>query len=168
MLGFITFTEGADQADRLLAETADILQAQGLRLAGAVRSAFDPAHAQGCEMALRILGDDSIIRISQDLGSGALACRLDAGALAMAAGRAEAILRQGADLVIVNKFGKQEGIGRGFRDIIAAALGEGIPVLTLVPREQMPAFQDFAGDLAEPVTPGGALDWCRARIAQAA
>ena len=73
------------------------------------------------------------------------------------------VLAQGADLVIVNKFGKQECYGQGFRHFIAEALARGIPVLLSVPAGQLPDFQDFAGDLAEPVAPAAILDWCRAR-----
>ncbi|WP_347267332.1 DUF2478 domain-containing protein [Paracoccus sp. (in: a-proteobacteria)] len=163
MLGFITIQDGSGAADRFLAETADALQAQGLRLAGAVRSDLDRIGMQDCDMELRVLGDGARIRISQDLGSGAQACRLDPGALASAAGRAEAVLAQGADLVIVNKFGKQEGLGQGFRAVIAAAVAQGVPVLTTVAPEHLPAFRDFAGDMAEPVPAEAALDWCRAQ-----
>lgn len=169
MLGFVTVNDIAGAADRLLADTADALAAQGLRLAGAVQSNLDRGPGQACDMDLRILGDDGpVIRISQNLGNFSEGCRLDSGALEQAVARAEAVLTRGADLVIVNKFGKQECYGRGFRDFIAQALAQDIPVLVSVPQEQLPGFHEFAGDLAEPVTPAGALDWCRARTRRAA
>lgn len=167
MLGFVTFTDGIGAANRMLTETAVALERQGLRLAGAVQQNLDRGTGQDCDMDLRILGDGAVIRISQNLGAGSEACRLDTGALAQAVARAEAVLARGADLVIVNKFGKQECFGRGFRDFIAQALARGVPVLLSVPAEQLPGFRDFAGDLAEPVAPGAALDWCRARIVAA-
>lgn len=169
MLGFVTMNDSAGAADRLLADAAERLAAQGLRLAGAVQSNLDRGPDQACDMDLRILGDDGpVIRISQNLGNCASGCRLDSGALQQAVGRAEAVLAQGADLVIVNKFGKQECYGRGFRDFIAQALAQDIPVLLSVPAEQLPGFHDFAGDLAEPVAAAGLLDWCRARTRRAA
>lgn len=168
MLGFVTIEEGIGTADRLLAETAATLQGQGLRLAGAVQDNLDRGPEQACDMDLRILGDGAVIRISQDLGNCAQGCRLDTGALAQAVARAEAVLASGADLVIVNKFGKQESFGRGFREFIAAALAAEIPVLLSVPTEQLAAFLDFAGALAEPVTAEAALDWCRTRTLKAA
>jgi len=169
MLGFVTITDEAGAADRLLAETAAALEAQGLRLAGAVQQNLDHGPERDCDMDLRILGDEGpVIRISQSLGPCAEGCRLDTGALARAVGRAEAVLARGADVVIVNKFGKQEGYGRGFREFIASALAAGIPVLLAVPSDQLPAFRDFAGDLAEPVMPGEAIGWCRVRAGQAA
>ena len=168
MLGFITVNETAGAADRLLADTASALQAQGWRLAGAVQDNLDRGEEHACDMDLRILGDDGpAIRISQALGTCATGCRLDSGALQEAVGRAEIVLAAGADLVIVNKFGKQECYGRGFRDFIAEALAQDIPVLLSVPPEQLDGFHDFAGDLAEKVAPGAILDWCHARKAAA-
>lgn len=163
MLGFVTIEDSVGGADRLLAATAEALQSQGLRLAGAVQKNIDRG-ARDCDMDLRILGDAGpAIRISQSLGDCSQGCRLDTGALAQAVGRAQAVLAQGADLVIVNKFGKQECFGRGFREFIAQALEGGVPVLLSVPREQLAGFHEFAGDLAQPVAASAALDWCRAQ-----
>ena len=78
------------------------------------------------------------------------------------------MLAKGADLVIVNKFGKQECYGRGFRDFIAEALAQGVPVLLSVPPEQLAGFHEFAGELAEPVAPETVLDWCHAQRQAAA
>ena len=169
MLGFITVNDMAGAANRLLADTATRLQAQGWRLAGAVQDNLDRGPDRDCDMDLRILGDEGpAIRISQSLGIHATACRLDTGALAQAVGRAEAVLAKGADLVIVNKFGKQESYGRGFRDFIAEALARDIPVLLSVPVDQLPGFHEFAGDLAEALRPETVLDWCRAKTRRAA
>lgn len=169
MLGFVTIQNNAGGADRLLADTADTLIAQGLRLAGAVQHNLDRGAGQDCDMDLRILGDPAPpIRISQNLGTCAEGCRLDTGALAQAVARSEAVLAQGADLVIVNKFGKQECYGRGFREFIAQALASGIPVLLSVPAEQLQGFHDFAGELAQPVTADQALAWCMSQTRRAA
>ena len=167
MLGFVTIADiGA--ADRLLTGIAQTLQARGLRLAGAVQANIDRGPDRVCDMELAILGRDQIIGITQNLGSCAEGCRLDTAALATAVAQAEAVLAQGADLVIVNKFGKQEGFGRGFRDFIGQALAQGIPVLLSVPPEQLPQFQEFAGDMAQAVVPAQALDWCHAQLGDAA
>ncbi len=122
-----------------------------------------------CDMELTILGDDGPpVRISQSLGSGSTGCRLDSGALALAAGRAARVLERGADMVIVNKFGKQEALGGGLRDLIAQALAADTPVLVAVAPEMLSAFTRFAGDLAQPVTAESALPWCRAAAARRA
>lgn len=162
MLGYLTITDAAGAADRLLSTTAAALQARGLRVAGAVQDNLDRGPDQACDMDLRILGNGTVIRISQNLGNLAEGCRLDTGALAQAVALSEAVLAGGADLVIVNKFGKQECYGRGFRGFIAEALAQDIPVLVSVPDAQLAAFHAFAGTLAQPVAPDAALEWCLA------
>ena len=67
---------------------------------------------------------------------------------------------RGADLVILNKFGKQESRGGGFREVIARALDDEIPVLLYVPPEMLADFHAFAGDLAQPVSAASMQDWC--------
>jgi NAD(P)-dependent dehydrogenase (short-subunit alcohol dehydrogenase family) len=163
MLGFVTIAEGFGAADRLLAATAEALLARGLRLAGAVQHNLERGGGRECDMQLRILGTDAVIGISQDLGSCAQGCRLDGGALAQAVALAETALARGADLVIVNKFGRQEGLGGGFRTFIAEALAQDVPVLLSVAPEQLREFQDFAGELAEPVAPEAVISWCTSR-----
>ena len=71
-------------------------------------------------------------------------------------------LTRTTDLLIINKFGKQEAAGRGFRDFIAAAMAEEIPVLIAVAPELVAAFTGFAGDYATPLTWAEAEAWCRA------
>jgi hypothetical protein len=47
-----------------------------------------------------------------------------------------------------NKFGKTEAAGRGLRDTIADANGRGVPTVVFVPRRNIEAWREFAGDLA--------------------
>lgn len=163
MLGCFTLSgDGAGAADRLLDGLARQLQAEGRRIVGAVQVNTVPAADCACDMDLVVLGDDGPpVRISQSLGSGSVGCRLDPGGLQMAAGRVSAAMRHGADLCILPKFGKQEALGLGFRDCIAQALDQGIPVLIHVPAGQRAAFDVFAGEFAEWVPAQGLADWCR-------
>lgn len=165
MLGFFTLNRRAGQgdADRILAALADRL-APEMRLAGAVQSNLGPGGDCHCDMDLRLLGQPEVVRISQDLGSGAASCRLDAEGLERAAAAVEARIARGADLVIVSKFGKQEALGRGFRSTIAVALEHDLPVLLSVPQDHRDAFLAFAGDLAQEVAPDALADWCRAAV----
>jgi hypothetical protein len=52
----------------------------------------------------------------------------------------------------LNKFGKHEAEGRGFRDLIADALSEGIPVLTAVNQMNEAAFLEFTDGFATKVS----------------
>ena len=167
MLGWFTLSADAapGAADDLLLRLARDLGDAGLRVTGAVQRNTDHGADCECDMDVIVLGEeDRPIRISQSLGTGSQGCRLDAGALEMAAVRVGAKLA-GAELVIVPKFGRQEAAGRGFRSVIAQAVSDGVPVLLHVPAEQQRDFVAFGGDLAERVAPEGLGDWCLARTA---
>ncbi|TRW98632.1 DUF2478 domain-containing protein [Paracoccus sp. M683] len=170
MLGCFTLTNAeAGTADRMLELLATQLTAEGLLVKGAVQVNTAPDPDCACDMDLRVLGEDgSAIRISQSLGAGSSGCRLDTGALQVAAGRVSARLAEGADLCILPKFGRQEASGLGFRELIAQALDRGIPVLIHVPAEQRAAFDGFAGEFAEWLDPQSLAGWCRRAASGAA
>ncbi len=73
------------------------------------------------------------------------------------------------DLLIVNKFGKMEGEGRGFRDLIARAVAEGVPVLIGVNGLNRDALEVFLGGPAPLVAAevGAVLDWAAGQRAAA-
>ena len=52
------------------------------------------------------------------------------------------------DLILLNKFGKTETEGGGFRCVISDALSLGIPVVIGVPRRNLAAWREYAGDFA--------------------
>ena len=55
----------------------------------------------------------------------------------------------GARLLVINKFGKHEAEGRGFRPLIGEALAMGLPVILGVNGLNLPLFLDFAEGMAE-------------------
>lgn len=163
-------TPGDGAGDLLLARVADRLAAEGVALAGVVQEniSFDPDRP--CHMDLRLLGRPGRLRISQDLGRHASGCRLDTARLE----EAVALVAQGLDaarpaLIIVNKFGKHEAEGRGFRPLIGRALAEGLPVLTAVSGENLPALAAFAEGLAThlPAEEEAVIGWARRAAAVA-
>jgi glycosyltransferase involved in cell wall biosynthesis len=104
-------------------------------------------------MDVQVLPDGPVLRISQDLGPSARGCRLDPTALETAVGLVAASLAGGADVLIINKFGKHEAEGRGFRAVIAEALALGIPVIVGVNGLNLASFEEFAGGLASRLPP---------------
>lgn len=163
-LGWFTVPEDAPAgaADRILAQLAGSLAAEGFAVAGAVQRNIDRGADCDCDMEVLVLGEeDRPVRISQTLGPGSTGCRLDAGALEQAAQRAGARMA-GAQVLIVPKFGRQEAVGRGFRDVIAEAIAQDLPVLLYVPPEQLAAFEAFSDGLAERIDTHAAASWCRA------
>ena len=147
-----TMTEGRGELDPLLHAVSRAAAARGLRLAGIVQINRDRPGAR-CDMDALVLPDGPELRISQSLGPAARGCRLDPAGLETAVAAAEARLDAGVDLLLVNKFGKQEAAGRGFRPLIATALGRGTDVLVGVNALNRDALLEFAGDLATPLPP---------------
>lgn len=154
------------RTDRLLRDVAMRLRDEGVRVCGVVQANVEPSGDCRCDMDLSVLPTGQTIRISQDLGREAQGCRLDAGALEQAVVHIEAALSGEVDLLVINKFGKSESDGRGFRGVIAEALERDIPVLLGVTESVAGDFRRFAGDLAEDLPDDGdvLLDWCRTHV----
>lgn len=160
-------SEMRGETDRLLTEVADQLQVGGKTLAGIVKDlGHTSAYDNGCDMKVRVMPEGPVIQITQNLGAGSDACRLDPGALATAVSIVESSSLDKADLFILNKFGPEEAVGRGFVSAIGKALEQGIPVLVGVGSSE--AFDTFAGGLAErlPADPDAIRDWCLAAMSE--
>ena len=102
------------------------------------------------------------IRISYNRGDEARGCRLDPDAFARATVWVEHALAMHVDLMIINKFGKQEAQGRGLRSVVAEALLSEIPVLLGVSRHNLAACEDFVGAILTrlPNDEKDVLAWC--------
>lgn len=156
-----TIAPGRGQTNMLLWDVAAALQARGLKLCGTVQTDTECDTSGRCDMDVRILPNGPVVRISQSLGAGSRGCRLDPQALEQSVAIAEAQLEAGAEAMIINKFGKQEAEGRGFRGTIAKALERDIPVIVGVNGANEAAFQEFCGGMAERLEPDEAdiLAW---------
>ncbi len=86
--------------------------------------------------------------ISQDLGSQAEGCRLDAHGIAEFVALFDRASHQDVELLILNRFGKAEAEGGGLRPVFARAMEAGIPVLTAVRTPYTEAWSQFHGHLA--------------------
>ena len=163
MLGWLdqAATGGGDGAHDLMRRIAAQLSAEGVMVRGAIQTNTPTGADCHCDMVLEVLGDDGPdVTISQDLGRESTGCRLDAGALEGAAQRVLDTL-PAAQMVLLNKFGKQEIMGRGMVAVIAAAMERDLPVLISVAPQQQAEFLAFAGDLAVQLAPEDAAAWCR-------
>lgn len=156
-----TMAPGRGDTDLLLYGLSRRLLMQEIRAAGVVQINAARDDAGPCDMDVKVLPDGPVIRISQSLGREARGCRLDPAALERAVGLVEARLFDGADCLIVNKFGKHEADGRGFRTAIAEALSADIPVLVGLNQLNADAFVQFSGGLATELPPNmeDLADW---------
>ncbi len=155
------------ETDRLLTAVAKQLQAEGKTLGGIVKElSYDSQFDNGCDMKVRVLPDGPIIQITQNLGAGSDACRLDPGAIANAVSAVEGGSLEHVDLFVLNKFGPEEAAGRGFCNVIGKAVEHDIPVLVGVGKGSLDSFAEFAQGLAETIPPveNSILKWCRDSI----
>lgn len=148
-----TIAPGRGDTDLLLLGFARALTTRGLRPIGTVQMSTERPDAGPCDMDVQVLPDGPVIRISQDLGHAAKGCRLDPDALETAVGLVHATLRPGVDCLIVNKFGKHEAGGRGFRGVIAEAASMGVPILVGLNEMNREPFLDFTGGLGIELKP---------------
>jgi hypothetical protein len=144
-------------ADQTLRRIVGLYEAAGRRLAGVVQRDIPRAGRASCDMTLEELSTGIAIGISQDRGPHARGCRLDLGEMARAIELASTALRGGPDLLVLNKFGKTEVEGGGFRTLIAGAIERGVPVLIAVPYRNIDPWRAFAGDLAREIHLTGAV-----------
>ena len=145
-LAAIEFDDGQD-IDGLLACFVQAQQRWGLIVKGVLQDRGQAGGECYCaDMDLLAIGSDRVFRISQSLGAGSSGCRLHPGALADCSAYLEQEIEQGADLLVLNRFGKGESEGRGFRDLICMALSRGIPVLIAVRPAYLVAWEQFSGD----------------------
>lgn len=167
MIAAVVYPATCD-ADGLLADAARRLLREGVRLGGLVQHNRGDCALPGFAMELEDLATGRIIPISEDRGAGAHACRLDACGLAEGAAALLAAIETGPALVIVNKFGRQEAAGGGLRHEMAATVLSGLPLVTAVRADLLPAWEAFAGGEWERLAPDAdaILHWCRAKAAQ--
>lgn len=136
----------SDAADRALRAIALDLLEREWRLAGLVQHNQPRPGRSRCDMVLEELSSGELVPISQDRGPHARGCALDVGQLVTAMELVRVALAGDPDLVILNKFGKTESEGGGFRPVIAEAVERGLPLLIAVPWRNIESWRLFAGE----------------------
>ena len=156
--------------DALIAQCAAHLVASGYRLGGVVQSNAHQRGRRRCDMYVKdLLGGDEI-KISLDRGNEARGCHLDPDAFARIDAWIERAVLERVDLLIINKFGKEEVHGRGLRPVIAEALIAEIPLMIGVSTRNLCDFLTFFGDSATRLRPDVEVitAWCRNAIERGA
>jgi hypothetical protein len=146
-LAYVTLP-GRGATDALIAGAVARLAPHGLRLAGTVQTDVPREGRTLCDMDLTVLPDGPVFRINQDRGEAARGCRLDGGALEEAV-VAVAARMAGAEVLVVNKFGKLEAMARDMT-VLVGVNGLNLPDLL--------AFCDGMAT-ALPADPDAIADW---------
>jgi nucleoside-triphosphatase THEP1 len=136
---------GEDDVDALLLEFAFAQRAAGDRIGGVVQKNIKDATGRRVDMQLIDLIGGDAIGISQTLGAAAASCKLDTAGLADSAHAVTRAIESGTELVIINKFAKQEATGKGLRSEFADAILSGKPLLTAVPEKCAEDWRAFTG-----------------------
>ena len=135
----------------MLADFVRRRQAQGLRVAGIIEIA-EKADSGACgSLSVIDLATGARIAISQNLGSGSTACNLDPGGLAEACAAAQRAIEEGADLVVLSKFGKLEAGRGGLCGAFASAIEAELPIVTTVNPVMREDWTRFAGEFSDDV-----------------
>lgn len=131
-LAAVQFARGFD-IDRLLMDATAQLAGRGVRLGGLMQVTTGP-RGGSCADSVHVvdLRTNTAYDIWQDRGPCARGCRLDEAGLAEAEFAAHRAIADRVDLLVINRFGRAESLGRGLRGCFEAAVEAQIPVLTAV------------------------------------
>ncbi|MAS03300.1 MAG: hypothetical protein CL534_01130 [Ahrensia sp.] len=142
----VRFGDG-DRIDEVLETVVRAVQSRGYSAAGYLQR--ETPDGPGCCPAtfLEDVSSGEQLRITQALGAGSRGCRLDPQALADISGRLLSAIRPSTELLVLNRFGKGESDGHGFRSVIESACGLGVPVLTAVRETYEPAWSEFTAGI---------------------
>jgi Protein of unknown function (DUF2478) len=127
--------------DQILREFAADLNASGHRAVGIVQLGH---HCADASLSAMLVHTGEHLQLFQDLGTCSVGCRLDVGQLLDAGQQIAQAIEQGADVLIVNRFGRQEREGKGLAYLVERALSADIPVVIAVPGHRFSDWIKFA------------------------
>lgn len=136
--------EAHQDPDTVLRNFAADLNARGFRVVGMVQA----GQCADSSLSAVLLHSGETLLLAQDFDPDARGCRLDLARLQNAGMRIADALAHGADLVIINRFGKRERDGKGLSHLIERALDADIPVVIAVGRDHFADWIKFAGGMS--------------------
>lgn len=150
-----------DGVDTALAAAVQAMSQHGIVIGGLLQRVGKQIAPGKREMLVRILPGGKMICLSDPRGPGVQGCILDTDALAHAAVAFRRATLARPDLLLANRFGKQEASGSGLRAELAEAIMADIPLLVPVRADMLPDWRDFLGEQARelPPTTNAILDW---------
>jgi hypothetical protein len=141
----LVYEQDQDPDEILLAFAAD-LSSRGQRAVGLVQAGHHCL--DDAELSVVLVHSGKKLQLFQNPGDGATGCRLDAGKLLGASAEVAHAIDHGADVVIVNRFGRQEREGKGLSYLIDLALSADIPVVIAVPNHRFSDWIRFADGMS--------------------
>jgi len=142
-LAALVYDEHQDP-DAVLHDFAADLSARGFRAVGLVQA----GQCADSSLSAVLVHSGEKLLLAQDFDPSATGCRLDLARLQNAGARVADAMDAGANLLIVNRFGKRERDGKGLGFLIRRALDADIPVVIAVSRERFGEWIKFAGGMS--------------------
>jgi nucleoside-triphosphatase THEP1 len=144
--------------DGVLRGFADDTNAQGFRVVGMVQA----GQCADSSLSAVLVHSGETLLLAQDFDPKVSGCRLDIDRLQNAGARIADALDLGADLLIINRFGKRERDGRGLGHLIERARDAHTPVVIAVSSHRLADWTTFAGETEKLACERVALDaWWR-------
>jgi hypothetical protein len=134
-----------DDPDAVLRAFAADLTALGYRAAGLVQRGH---HRLDAGLSALLLHSGEELELFRTVGAGRAGPRLDAARLSDAAAQIERVIERGADVLIVNRFGRQELEGKGLCPLVERATGADIPVVIAVPAHRFADWIKFSSGMS--------------------
>ncbi|MEO1177298.1 MAG: DUF2478 domain-containing protein [Pseudomonadota bacterium] len=118
------------EIDALLVEVCRGMAESGVRLGGLLQ--ISEGGVGGCATSVKLydLQTKTVFDIWEVRGPCARGCRLDESGLNAAAAVLERAISDRVELLVINRFGRAESLGRGLLPYFVRAMEAGIPVLT--------------------------------------
>jgi hypothetical protein len=134
--------EDQDDPDTILRDFAADMNTSGFRAVGMVQA----GQCADSSLSAVLVHSGETLLLAQDFDPRASGCRLDIERLQNAGARVAEALDSGADLLIINRFGKRERDGKGLGYLIERARDAGIPVVIAVSSDRLADWTAFAGE----------------------
>jgi hypothetical protein len=142
-LAALVYEEGQDP-DAVLRDFADELKASGRRVVGMVQT----GQCADSSLSAVLVHTGEVLLLAQPATPPGSGCKLDLSRLQDAAAQVAGAMETGADLVIVNRFGKRERNGKGLARVIEQALDADIPVVIAVSSASFADWIKFADGMS--------------------
>jgi len=161
----VVYNSGLD-IDAVLSAAVDLLRSNGVRVAGLLQRFGETLPGGKRAMYVEDLSNGERIRLDIPRGREASGCTLDPDGLNRAACALKTAIAQRPDVLMVNRFGKQEAEGHGMRAELAEAVSSGVPTVVAVSQALIADWEKFVGEpghLLKP-EPDDIVNWSRQQV----
>jgi hypothetical protein len=138
----------SDNPDLVLSEFVKDLQTSGKRVAGMLQLGRQADAHRDHAIQVTLLLQKKDMTLGHRVLPQPVCCGIETQSLHDLADALTADIRSGADVVVINRFGKLEVEGGGFVEAIAAAAALDIPVIVAVPESNFRSWIAYSGGMS--------------------